>query len=70
MTNQVTVSQGITLNIGNFQSARVDCGVTADVRQGETTDDAMRRVFDYVESFVNEKVALMQKELEGADLDK
>lgn len=66
MANQVTASLGITLNIGNFQSARVDCGVTADVRDGETTDDAMRRVYDYVEHFVDEKVKEMQKDIESA----
>jgi hypothetical protein len=66
MANQVTASLGITLNIGNFQSARVDCGVTADVRDGETTDDAMRRVYDYVEQFVDEKVKEMQKDIESA----
>ena len=64
MANQVTASLGITLNIGNFQSARVDCGVTADVRDGESTDDAMRRVYDYVEAFVDEKVKEMQKDIE------
>lgn len=53
---KVSVTLGYTLNLGNFQSLRVDLGVVDHVRSGETTNDAMNRVYDFVESKVVEKV--------------
>jgi non-canonical (house-cleaning) NTP pyrophosphatase len=47
---------GYTLNLGNFQSLRVDLGVVDQVRQGETTSDAMDRVYTFVENQVIQKV--------------
>jgi len=53
---KVSVTLGYTLNLGNFQSLRVDLGVVDHVRDGENTGDAMNRVYDFVESKVIEKV--------------
>ena len=53
---KVSVTLGYTLNLGNFQSLRVDLGVVDHVRDGENTNDAMNRVYDFVESKVIEKV--------------
>jgi hypothetical protein len=53
---KVSVTLGYTLNLGNFQSLRVDLGVVDHVRDGETTNDAMNRVYDFVEAKVVEKV--------------
>jgi bisphosphoglycerate-dependent phosphoglycerate mutase len=55
-TTKVTATLGYTLNLGNFQSLRVDLGVTDHVRDGETTKDAMDRVYAFVENQVVEKV--------------
>jgi len=55
-STKVSATLGYTLNLGNFQSLRVDLGVVDNVRQGETTDDAMDRVYTFVENQVIQKV--------------
>jgi len=60
---KVSVTLGYTLNLGNFQSLRVDIGVVDSVREGETTNDATNRVYDFVEAKVVEKVQEAKLEL-------
>lgn len=55
-TTKVSATLGYTLNLGNFQSLRVDLGVVDNVRNDENVDQAMNRVYDFVESKVIEKV--------------
>jgi hypothetical protein len=55
-STKVSATLGYTLNLGNFQSLRVDLGVVDHVRQGETTNDAMDRVYTFVENQVVQKV--------------
>ncbi len=60
---KVSVTLGYTLNLGNSQSLRVDLGVVDSVRDGETTNDAMNRVYDFVEAKVVEKVQEAKSEI-------
>ena len=60
---KVSVTLGYTLNLGNFQSLRVDLGVVDNVRDGENTDQAMDRVYDFIEAKVVEKVNEAKQEL-------
>jgi len=60
---KVSVTLGYTLNLGNFQSLRVDLGVVDHVRDGETTNDAMNRVYDFIEAKVVEKVQEAKAEI-------
>jgi hypothetical protein len=60
---KVSVTLGYTLNLGNFQSLRVDLGVVDYTRDGETTNDAMDRVYTFVESKVIEKVNEAKSEI-------
>jgi hypothetical protein len=60
---KVSVTLGYTLNLGNFQSLRVDLGVVDHVRDGETTNDAINRVYDFVEAKVVEKVQEAKTEI-------
>jgi len=62
-STKVSVTLGYTLNLGNFQSLRVDLGVVENVRNGENTEEAMNRVYDFVESKVVEKVNEAKAEL-------
>jgi len=55
-STKVSATLGYTLNLGNFQSLRVDLGVVDQVRKGETTGDAMDRVYTFVENQVIQKV--------------
>jgi hypothetical protein len=60
---KVSVTLGYTLNLGNFQSLRVDLGVVDHVREGENTNEAMDRVYDFIEAKVVEKVQEAKTEL-------
>jgi hypothetical protein len=55
-STKVSATLGYTLNLGNFQSLRVDLGVVDFVRNEETASDAMNRVYTFVEDQVIQKV--------------
>lgn len=59
----VSATLGYTLNLGNFQSLRVDLGFTDYVRDDETPEQAMVRVYNFVESEVGNRLADAKKEL-------
>jgi len=63
-TTNVSVTLGYTLNLGNFQSLRIDLGITDFVRNGENTEQALDRVYEFVENKVIQKVEEAKKELE------
>ena len=58
---KVIVGLGYTLNLGNFQSLRIDLSVTDNKREGENTSEAFERVYAFVES----KVTEAQSEIQG-----
>jgi hypothetical protein len=62
---KVSVGLGYTLNLGNFQSLRIDISVTDNKREGENTNEAFERVYSFVEAKLQEKVAEAQGEIEG-----
>jgi hypothetical protein len=53
---KVSVTLGYTLNLGNFQSLRLDLGVVDSKRGEETTNDAFERVYKFVEDKLAEKI--------------
>jgi methyl coenzyme M reductase subunit D len=61
---KVTVALGYTLNLGNFQSLRIDIGVEDSLRSGEHVDDGFNRVYGFVESKLIEKVKEAQNSSE------
>jgi hypothetical protein len=64
---KVTVTLGYTLNLGNFQSLRLDLGVTDSKRDGENTDQAFERVYKFVEDKLSAKIAEAKVELEESN---
>jgi len=62
-TAKVSVVLGYTLNLGNFESLRVDLGVTDFVRKDEDIKQAQDRVFKLVEQDLIEKVNESKAEL-------
>jgi hypothetical protein len=60
----VSVTLGYTLNLGNFQSLRLDLGCTDFVREDEDKDAAMERVYEFIESKVVSKIEEAKKELD------
>jgi hypothetical protein len=53
---KVSVALGYTLNLGNFQSLRIDLGIEDSERDGENISDAFNRVYAFVEDKLTEKV--------------
>lgn len=53
---KVKVALGYTLNVGNFQSLRIDIGIEDSRRDGETITDAFERVYSFVETKLSEKI--------------
>jgi hypothetical protein len=60
---KVTVTLGYTKNLGNFESLRLDLGVTDSRRDGENINDAFERVYKFVEDKLTQKITEANKEL-------
>lgn len=52
----VGVSLGVTLNMGDYNSLRVDCWLTDSVQEGETERQAFERVVGIVDEVLNDTV--------------
>ncbi len=50
---------GITINLGNYQSARVDIGMEIDMIEGETHDGVM----SYLEKYCDDRLTRKVKEV-------
>ena len=61
---KVNITLGYTLNLGNFQSLRIDLGVVDSRREGETIQDAFDRIYGFVEAKLVEKVNEAKAEVE------
>jgi hypothetical protein len=64
-STKVRVGLGYTLNLGNFQSLRIDLEITDNKREGENTSEAFDRVYAFVEDRLSEKVQEASAELES-----
>jgi hypothetical protein len=60
---KVSVTLGYTLNLGNFQSLRLDLGVVDSRRNGETVDQSFERVYKFVEDKLTEKINEAKSEI-------
>jgi len=63
-STKVSVTLGYTLNLGNFQSLRLDLGVVESRKNGETIDQAFERVYKFVEDKLTAKILEAQSEAE------
>ena len=63
---KVNVTLGYTLNLGNFQSLRLELGVVDSARNGETVDQAFERVYKFVEDKLTSKIQEAQEEASEA----
>jgi hypothetical protein len=62
---RVKVGLGYTLNLGNFQSLRIDLEISDSKREGENTSDTFDRVYAFVEERLADKVKEASQELEN-----
>jgi len=55
--DRIGVSFGVTLNMGEYQSLRVEAWAEGTKREGETSAQAYKRLFDLAEKEANQKAA-------------
>jgi hypothetical protein len=60
---KISVTLGYTLNLGNFQSLRLDLGIVDSRRNGESPDQAFERVYKFVEDKLTEKINEAKSEI-------
>lgn len=60
---KINVTLGYTLNLGNFQSLRIDLGIEDSRREGETVDEAFNRVYSFTETKLIEKINEAKEEV-------
>jgi hypothetical protein len=60
---KVNVSLGYTMNVGNFQSLRIDIGIEDQLRDGEHVQDGFDRVYSFVEQQLASKLKEAQSEI-------
>jgi hypothetical protein len=60
---KISVTLGYTLNLGNFQSLRLDLGIVDSKREGENVDEAFSRVYKFVEDKLTEKIQEAKSEI-------
>jgi hypothetical protein len=53
---KINVALGYTMNLGNFQSLRIDIGVEDTIRDGEHVKEGFDRVYSFVEEQLVEKL--------------
>jgi len=64
---KISVTLGYTVNLGNFQSLRIDLGITDSKRDAENTDQAFERVYKFVEDKLAAKVLEAEGQLESGN---
>ena len=62
---KMSVTLGYTLNLGNFQSLRIDLGMVDSKRNGENDNEAFDRVYRFVEDKLTEKIKEAQLEADS-----
>lgn len=60
---KVNVTLGYTMNVGNFQSLRIDIGIEDQLRDGENVQDGFDRVYGFVEDQLGKKLQEAKSEI-------
>lgn len=60
---RVRVALGYTVNMGNFESLRVDVSVEDSARQGESAPVLTERVYGFTEKTLIEKVTAIREQM-------
>jgi len=67
---RISVSIGFKMNMGNYESANVNMGITASAFPNEKTAEAVDRVYALAEEKLLEKFGALKAELEEGGLGK
>lgn len=58
---KVSVSLGLTVNLGGFNSSRMDCFVEGNIDPGESVDAAMDKCHEIVKNKLDVSIQAMKK---------
>jgi hypothetical protein len=56
MSQRISISKGITLNLGNYESFRVDIGIETDVEKGGNFDVIYDETLELVNTKLNHEI--------------
>lgn len=62
---RLTVSVGYTVNVGDFESLRLDFGMEDIKRPRETPKEAVERIFNFLNQELEDKVKDAKRSLRG-----
>lgn len=63
-SEEVTVSIGATVNLGDFNSIRVEVGRTVPVKSGDTAEQTEKRLYESLQKSLVQKVKELKEEME------
>lgn len=63
MAKSVTYSVGFTRNMGDFESLRIDFGMTEEPREDEKMSEALNRVRDHLDGLLLNAVAEVELDI-------
>jgi len=63
MKKQIEVSFGYTVNVGNYESAKISMGITRDLLEDEDFDKALSNEFAFVQEKVVQEVETLLEDL-------
>ena len=67
MPNQrISINYGVTLNVGNFESVRIDIGMERDIQPNESRDEAFRECWVIVKQQVHKRSIQAKKKMIGS----
>lgn len=65
LPDRVWTSRGLTINLGEYNSARFETGYSSDVRSDESVDEAIERINGVVESEAARLNADVRSQMQG-----
>ena len=60
---EIWVSTGLTLNLGNYESARMDAGVKVTVEEGKDPQEAYKLGWNMVEAEISKQATDIKSEM-------
>jgi hypothetical protein len=54
---KITVSKGVTISVGKFESVRCDASVEIEIGKGEDEDEVFETAFELVDAQLNSQIA-------------
>ena len=67
MKRQITVDFGYTVNLGNFENAKINMGITRDLSEEEDFDKALSSEFAFVQEKVVQEVEILLEDMQAPD---